>query len=246
MLVPLTREAFEAVIPLVATAQQYRYYWGQSADLIKRLLISVIGVVAVLLLKGIFFRQGWDVLLLPLGITAGLYWFWAPVWWASRWNLACRRFSYAGFWQGEVVEVYTTEELVSTEETVNPQGELVIVENRERWVNLKVTDDQAFSTTVQAPLQRQYQVIRPGDLAQMLCFSNRSDLSRIAKVSDLFLPDHNLWVSDYPYLRRDAFEEIAARLSRSGDRPRSRGQINARTSKRPRRSGQPKRTRRPH
>jgi hypothetical protein len=34
----------------------------------------------------------------------------------------------------------------------------------------------------------------------------------IAKVSDIYLPDYNLWVSDYPYLRRDIFLEISRKL----------------------------------
>ena len=51
MLVTLTRQKFEQVIPRIATADQYKYYWGKSADFLKRLLISVVAVLAVLLLR---------------------------------------------------------------------------------------------------------------------------------------------------------------------------------------------------
>lgn len=52
----------------------------------------------------------------------------------------------------------------------------------------------------------------PGDLAEMLVLSNRRDLSRISKTSDIYLPDNNSWVSDYPYLQREEFINISRRL----------------------------------
>jgi len=42
MLIPITRQKFEQLIPLVATGTQYKYYWGKPFDFILRLLISVI------------------------------------------------------------------------------------------------------------------------------------------------------------------------------------------------------------
>jgi hypothetical protein len=44
----------------------------------------------------------------------------------------------------------------------------------------------------------------------------RPDLGRIARVSDIFIPRSGIWVSDYPYLRRDEFEAVSRRLD-SGD-----------------------------
>ncbi|MBW4516245.1 MAG: hypothetical protein KME11_13605 [Timaviella obliquedivisa GSE-PSE-MK23-08B] len=42
--------------------------------------------------------------------------------------------------------------------------------------------------------------------------SQRADLGRIANVSDIYLPEYNLCVSDYPYVRRDIFLEISRKL----------------------------------
>jgi hypothetical protein len=116
-----------------------------------------------------------------------------------------------------VQDVFVTEALVGTEETVNQQGDLVIVENRERRLNLEVGDETGFYTKLQVPLKRDHRAIRPGDRAEMVVMSNVSDLSRIPQVSDIYLPDYDLWVSDYPYLRRDMFVEVSRRLN---DRPR--------------------------
>lgn len=208
MLVPLTRKKFEELVPLISTGAQYAYCWGKIPDFLKRLLIGVVTTVVISFLGG-FLGGG---IQLVAGIIGFLYWLWAPVFWASRRNAECRRYSYSGFWQGQVLDVFVSEELVGKEETVNQRGDLVIVENRERRLNLEVGDETGFSTRIQVPLRRNHQMIQLNDIAELVVMSNQADLSRIAKVSDVYIPAHRLWVSDYPYLRRDAFEQVSRSL----------------------------------
>jgi hypothetical protein len=212
MLTPLTRKAFEQLVPAVATGAQYAYCWGKLPDLLSRLLISVVGMFAVLLVRLLILQEGFDEILLTIGITVGLYWLWGPVLWASLRNREYRKYGYCGFWQGTVLDVFISEELVGTEETVNKRGDLVVVENRERCLNLVVGDESGFSTELRVPLKRSHRAIDIGDHAEMLVFSNRGDLGRISRTSDIYLPDHNLWVSDYPAVQREAFVEISRRL----------------------------------
>ena len=211
MLKPLTREKTEQLIPLIATGKQYAYYWGKWADVLNRVLISVVGVVVVLILD-VIFGDGGEALILLLGGIISLYWLWCPVYQASRRNAANRRFQYAGFWRGKVFDVYLTEELIGEEETVNQRGELVIVENRERWINLVLVDNTGFELEVQAPLQRIYKNIKPGQTAELLVLSNQRDLSLIDKISDAYIPQQNLWVGQYPYIQRDVFIEVSRQL----------------------------------
>ena len=211
MLIPLTRKTLESLLPAVATGPQYAYYWGKPPDFLRRLLISVVGVFAVLII-GLFFEHGFELIRLLVGITFGLYWLWGPVLWASLRNSELRKYQYGGFWQGRVTDVFITEELIGQEETVNNRGDLVIVENRERRLNLEVGDETGFSSQIQVPLKRNHQAIAVGDVAQMLVFSHRGDLGRIAATSDVYIANHNLWVSDYPYVQREAFIEVGRRL----------------------------------
>ncbi|MDX2244578.1 MAG: phosphate ABC transporter permease [Leptolyngbyaceae cyanobacterium bins.302] len=213
MLIPLTRKTFEELVPLVATGAQYTHSWGKLSDLLRRVLISVVGMFAIILLKALFFREGFDSILLICGIAIGLYWLWSPILTASLENIECRRYGYCGFWQGKVLDIYVTEELVGTEETVNNRGDLVVVENRERCLNLEVGDELGFLTALRVPLKRNHRAIDVGDIAELLVFSNRADLGRIAKTSDIYIPDHNLWVSDYPFVRRDAFVDVSRRIN---------------------------------
>jgi hypothetical protein len=222
MLVPITREKFEQIVPSIATSQQYKYYWGKPTDFIQRLLISVVAVVVIWLIGKVSGDDA-SALVLLLQVVAGLYWFWSPVYWASLRNIKCRRFKYSGFWRGRVLDVYLSEDLVREEQTVNKLGELVIIENRERRLNLIVGDETGFTASIQAPLRRLYKGIKAGQIAEMLVLSTRADLEEIDLVTDVYLPSLNLWVGEYPYLARDVFievsDELGGRSPQNRDRP---------------------------
>ncbi len=226
MLVPLTRKTFETLIPAVATGAQYAYSAGKVPDFLRRLLISVVGIVILLLIGTLLKLEDVGIVRLLLGIASGLYWLWGPVFWSSVKNFKYRRFAYTGLWRGEVLDVYITDELIGQEETVNNRGELVITDNRERRLNLEVGDETGFSTRLQVPLKKEHQAIAQGDRAEMVVLSSRPDLSRISATTDIYIPDCNVWVSDYPYLQREAFIEISQRLEdqeddrRQPERPR--------------------------
>lgn len=211
MIIPLTRESFEELIPIIATGAQYVYCWGKFPDLLKRLLISVVAVLILLIIAN-YLAENLKPFLFIVGVFMGFYWLWGPIFDASRRNTECRRYKYSGLWQGKVFDIFVTEELISTEETVNNQGDLVLVENRERRLNLEVGDKSGPLTTLQVPLRKEHKAIAVGEAVQMLVMSNLQDLSRITKVSDIYLPRLDMWVSDYPYLRRDIFLAIGDEL----------------------------------
>lgn len=213
MLVPLTRTTFEQIVPLIATGPQYAYYWGNWQKLLKQLLISVVGLVVIWLL-GKFFDHSADPIRLVLSIIAGLYWLWGPVYLAGLRNQAYRRYPYSGFMRAQVVDVYLTEELIREEETVNKQGDLVVIENKEKRINVEIEDETGFFAHVQAPLRRIHKVIKPGQIAECLVLSKQPNLSTINKITDIYLPQHNLWIGSYPYLRRDVFKKVSLSLSK--------------------------------
>ncbi|YAF98544.1 MAG: phosphate ABC transporter permease [Nodularia sp. CChRGM 3473] len=222
MLVPLTRKKFEQLIPLIATGLQYKYYWGKSANFLQRLLISVIAI-AVILLAEVLLRLEFGPITFLVGVMGAFFWLWYPVFQASIRNAKCRRYKYSGFFRGRILDWWITDRLMGKQETVNNKGELVIVENREKRINLEVGDDTGFSVELEAPLRNAHKVIARGQIAEMIVMSNRSDLSTIEDFSDVYIPRHDLWVNDYPYLRRDFFNEVSRRLREDQqERPRRR------------------------
>ena len=49
---------------------------------------------------------------------------------------------------------------------------------------------------------------REGQQIFCLVFSNSRDFSKISALSDAWLPSQRLWVGEYPFLLRPAFEEL--------------------------------------
>ncbi|MBW4562952.1 MAG: phosphate ABC transporter permease [Mojavia pulchra JT2-VF2] len=232
MLVPLTRQKFEQVIPLIATGPQYKYYWGKFSNFLQRLLISVVSIVVILLVK-VFFKFEFDLIVFVLGIVGAFYWLWYPVFKASVRNSKCRRYKYSGFFRGRILDWWITDQLIGKQETVNNKGDLVIVENREKRLNLEIGDDTGFTIEFEAPLRSAYKVIARGQIAEMIVMSDRADLSSIEEFSDIYIPSRDLWVSDYPFVRQDFFNEVSRRL-REGqqDRPRRRRRSEEQRSRR--------------
>jgi hypothetical protein len=221
MLVPLTRQKFEQVIPLIATGLQYKYYWGKFSNFLQRLLISVVSIVVILIVT-VVFKLEFASIVFVVGVISAFFWLWYPVFQASMRNLECRRYKYGGFFRGRVLDWWITDQLMGKTETVNSKGELVIIENREKQINLEVGDETGFSIEFVAPLRPAHKIITRGQIAEMVVMSNRPDLSSIEEFSDIYIPSRDLWVSDYPYLRRDFFNEVGRRLGEDKDERRTR------------------------
>ena len=212
MLVPITRTKFEQLIPILATGSQYKYCWGKWSDFLQWVIISIAAIA--LIYAFLRFLSPDDVewqAPIPM-VIGGLYWWWIPIVLASRRNWETRQFPYSGFWRGEVLDIYVTDKLVSEKETVDNKGNLVVIEDIETRLNLELGDETGFSTEISVPWKKAYKSIAPGQMVEMLVMSYRPDLSSFAKVSDVYLPDLNFWLSDYPCLRRDAFMEIGQQI----------------------------------
>jgi hypothetical protein len=213
MLIPLKKEIGEEIIPLIATANQYAYYWRSLQNILKNLFLSLVGVVIIWLVC-IVLGRAFQGLSLVLRLIAGLYWLWGPVYWASVKNGDYRRYPYVAFWRGRISDIYITEELINEQQMLNKLGDLIIIENREKKINLEVEDQTGFRTNIQAPLQRIYKTINRGQAVEALLLSNDPDFRKIAKITDVYIPRHQLWVGEYPYLRRDIFLDVRRELAR--------------------------------
>ncbi|WP_228061614.1 phosphate ABC transporter permease [[Phormidium] sp. LEGE 05292] len=215
MLIPITRQKFEQLIPILATGSQYKYYWGKPTAFILRLLMSLVIAMLIWWIEVTFLGPEYAPLALFSGIFTASYFLWGPIFHASLRNYECRKYKYSGFWKGEIWDLYISEEVVGKEQNVNKRGELVIVENREKRLNIEVGDETGFSTSLQVPLKRIHKSLRRGQVAEMLVMSNKPDLAMINKVTDIYISDLDLWVSDYPYLQRKEFTELSYKFEKS-------------------------------
>jgi hypothetical protein len=143
-----------------------------------------------------------------------LYLLWGPILEAGRRNSQLRRYPAAALFDGVIADLYTKERLEGRQEQTDKQGRLELVENCRTWLCLELEDEDGYLGQLRFPLDKKHKAIRRGMTIRCLVLAERSDFSRIARLSDGWIPQAKLWVGDYPYLLRPAFEELCLRRLR--------------------------------
>jgi hypothetical protein len=211
MLIPVTSSELARLIPAVATGPQFNACSGDPRKLLQRLLISLIGGVLLLLVsQTLAFKSRFSSLWLVAGVVTILYILWGPILEAGRRNATLRRYPAAAIFDGRVADLYTKEVVEDRREQTDRSGRLELVENKRTWLCLELEDEEGYLGQLRFPLdEKKHQVIRRGMVVRCLVLSERPDFSRIGAISDGWLPQVKLWVGDYPYLLRPAFEELS-------------------------------------
>ena len=209
MLIPVSPAEFNRLIPPVATGPQFNACSNDPRKLLQRVLISVIGGVLTLLVsQTLAFNSRFSSLWLVAGVILVLYILWGPILEASRRNAALRRYPAAAIFEGRVADLFTREVVEERHEQADRSGRLELVENRRTWLCLELADEDGYLGQVRFQFEKKHQLIRRGMLIRCLVLSERRDFSRIGALSDAWLPQAKLWVGEYPYLLRPAFEEL--------------------------------------
>jgi hypothetical protein len=215
MLIPLRPGELPRLIPAVATGPQFNACTGSPQKLLQRIFISVIvGVITLLVSQTLLFSNQAGPIFLVIGVVFLLYVLWGPIVEAGRKNATLRRYPAAAIFEGEVADYYTKELVEGRQETTDRQGRLELVENRRTWLCLDLEDEDGYLGTIRFPYNKKHKTIRRGMVIRCLVLSERKDFSRVGALSDAWLPQLKLWVGEYPYLLRPAFEELCLKRLR--------------------------------
>lgn len=215
MLIPLRPGELSRLIPAVATGPQFNVCSGTPQKLLQRLFVSTIGgVITLLISQTLLFSSQAGPIFLVIGVVFLLYVLWGPIVEAGRRNAVLRRYPEAAIFEGRVGDLFTRELVEGRQETTDRQGRLELVENRRAWLCLELEDGEGYLGQIRFPYDKKHQAIRRGMVVRCLVLSERRDFSRIGALSDAWLPQLKLWVGEYPYLLRPAFEEICLRRLR--------------------------------
>ena len=215
MLIPLRPGELQRLIPAVATGSQFRAALGSPREILQRVMVAAIGGVITLLISQSQMASRWGPFWLVTGVVFLLYVLWGPIVQAGQRNATLRRYPSAALCEGEVAEVTTRERIENRHEQADSSGKLELVENRRTWMLLELEDEDGYLGRLAFPMDKKHQVIRQGTVVRCLVLSDRKDFSRVSALSDAWIPGLRLWVGDYPFLLRPAFEELCQlRLAR--------------------------------
>ncbi|CAI8179956.1 MAG: hypothetical protein AB8A46_02235 [Prochlorococcus sp.] len=208
MLVPLRPGELQKLIPAVATSNQFAAALGNPRKILQRVLLSTIGGAITLVISQVMVGSRFYSVFLIVGVVFLLYILWGPILEGGRRNAVLRRYPASAIFQGQIAEAFTRERVENRHEQANQHGELELVENRRTWLVLELEDEDGYLGQLSFPMDKKHQSIRPGTLIRCVVLSEQKNFSRISAMSDAWLPELRLWVGEYPFLLRPAFEEL--------------------------------------
>tara|TARA_Y100001978_G_scaffold26739_1_gene22812 strand:+ start:355 stop:1011 length:657 start_codon:yes stop_codon:yes gene_type:complete len=208
MLIPISNNQVSKIIPSVATGGQFKYALGDPRKILQRLIISSIGGVITFLISVSQDRNQTYSLWLLLCVLFFLYILWGPIVEASKKNLNFRKFKFFSIFDGYIGDIYQIEKVESSREQTNSYGRLELIEKKRTWLVLELEDEEGYLNKISFPMENKHSLLRKGQKIRCIVSSNSRSFNNKLFLSDAWLPDLNLWVGDYPYLLRPAFEEI--------------------------------------
>ncbi|MGK7906114.1 MAG: hypothetical protein AB4040_02655 [Synechococcus sp.] len=212
MLIDLTLDEMDRVIPIAPTGTQYGRYISNVFLNLERLIVGFGIGVALLVMSRLFSETGLGFLLFMGGVFAALYPFLlGPLTEITRRNNTYRNLPYGCFFFGVVEEVESTEILVDEIERIDEEGELYVEEVREQELRLRIRDKEGFSFVLRTRDEPAYESIVPNQSVIALIKSYNSNL-RNPIVSEVYVVKLGLWVGDVSYLKRDDFLDLANSL----------------------------------
>ena len=105
-------------------------------------------------------------------------------------------------------DIYQLEKVESSREQTNRYGRLELIEKKRTWLVLELEDEEGYLGKISFPMENKHSLLKKGENVRCLVSSDSRNFNSKLVLTDAWLPDLNLWVGDYPYLLRPAFEEI--------------------------------------
>jgi hypothetical protein len=214
MLLELTPEECESVIPLVPTRLQYAAYWSDALNSVGRIITAILVGVALLVLSRAFGEGSFlGAVSFLAGFLSLLYPFlWGPLYTISRRQLAFREIPYGGLFFGQVLSTRRYEVVVEERKKLDEDGELYIEEVRERQFEMEIGDETGVLYRVRARDDPRYRRIVKKQSVLALVKAYSRDLRRRPTLSEVYVVKLGEWVGDVSYLDREAFLQLADEL----------------------------------
>jgi hypothetical protein len=168
------------------------------------------------------------VLLSKVAVLAASTLTW-PLWWpwaqAASKNYSLRKQTgYAGLWRTQILEIEAKgrprpQFFGSSGGSGDDSGSDTPRSNGSRFSTMRTTrivlgDLEGAQTEFVLPQDARYDLIQPGQPAELVVLSESSNFESFKAVKDVYLPECGLWLSEYPYLDRTEFLELSLEVER--------------------------------
>lgn len=233
-LIPLSVDELDAILAVgrVPTAAQYSTYYGRTpAERYRCILES--SIVSFL---GVFFSYFLSFVLggFVATLLGSLFLFWgilSPQFKAGQrnWEFLSGRplvdidddnhaGLYGSLFLGRIADVCVVEDAADDieydvrdfDDYRMAGDELERFTGRPWLLRVQLIDQTARALQVHARLSEEYLEVRPGLPALAVLLSTRRDFTSLAALSDVYVPDAQCWIGDYPYLDRAETEALLA------------------------------------
>ncbi|CAL5222015.1 g4305 [Coccomyxa viridis] len=198
-IVELRPEEAAAILPVAPTAEQIQFCSGDTSTLWQRLGISALLTLATL--KTAALAAG--SLTFPL---------WYPSLRAALRNRSIKgKYRCIGLWRVAVMEVDVVAEY---EPRFQQPYQRATAGRGQRLLRLLVGDASGARSQLSVPYQKRYDAIRTGEPAEVLVLSKSREFESFKALKEVYLPECGVWVSDYPFLKREAYLECSLEIER--------------------------------
>ena len=200
----LSPQELERVLPVVPFSAQANYFNGGAAQAVQRWGASL--ALTVLLSK--------IAVLAASTLTWPLWWPWAQA--ASK-NYSLRKQSaYAGLWRTQILEVEARGRPRPPVggNSNGRKGNSSSMFSTMRTTRVLLGDPEGAQTEFVLPQDARYELVQPGQPAELIVLSETPTFESFKAVKDVYLPDCGLWLSEYPYLDRTEFLELSLEVER--------------------------------
>ncbi len=200
-IVILNPEELDRVLPVLPFSEQADFFSGGVAQSVQRWGASL--ALTVLFSKA--------ALVAATSLTWPLWWPWAK---AANKNFSVRsNVEYGGIWRTHILDV---------ERGNRPRprfGEEEELRNMPRFSAMKmctivIGEENGAQTKLMLPFDARYELLQPGQPAEVLVLSDSTSFSDIKAIKDVYLPDVGLWLAEYPYIDREEFLEVSLEIER--------------------------------
>ncbi|KAL4431055.1 hypothetical protein ABPG75_006311 [Micractinium tetrahymenae] len=196
----LSTDELDRMLPVVPFSQQAAFFSGSAADSVQRWGASLAATVVLSKVA----------VLAASSLTWPLWWPWAL---AAKKNLAIRRqYRYGGLWRTRVLGVTFTGRPKPFGPSADPGG--LLGGSTMRLARVLVGDPEGAQTELVLPYDARYELIQPGEPAELVVLSADPSFQQFKAVKDVYLPSSGLWVSEYPHADRTQFLEVSLQVER--------------------------------